>query len=103
MVDEIYQVAFPHPEMMAHREKVPFCVLEVGEEYLQIRLLESCPTIKGFEEEGLPQADQEFRIVNKTRKGDSLIDLLRDGAVAPFYTSEVGEDYFAGTFFGKGR
>ena len=102
MEKEIYYVGFPGVEMMTHAKPVPFEVLEVSKDTLRIRLLEDCPTEEGFSEEDLPRSMQEFTIKNSLRNGDSLIDRLRSGGVAPYYTSEGkhADDYFAGTLFG---
>ena len=104
MGKEIYYVGFPGEQMMTHREPVPFEVLQVADTYLRIKLLKSCPPIDG---EAIPEDDplsagREFTIKNRLRNGDSLIDRLRSGGVAGFYTSdgEKPEDHFAGTLFG---
>ena len=102
MTHEIYYVGFPGDQMLTIRDPVSFEVLKVTNDYLRIKLLESCPLVDGIEEEGLPSAGDEFRIKNHLRNGNSLIDHLRSGKVAGFYTSEgeKPEDFFAGTLFG---
>jgi|SRR3989338_7876596 len=103
MESEIYYVAFPGVGMATTRvPPVPFQVLQVHSDYLRIKLLEACPSIEDIEEDSLPSAGQEFTITNRLRNGDSLIDRLRSGGVAGFYTSQgkKPEDNFAGTLFG---